>query len=103
MVLTLVVCKILFPGESFDVKFPLGDRICDTKESHFHCPGTLPFEGIVGYANGRGIVAIDGSGGLRVAHFFEFKLKGSSLFAIEEEGAKFGFHCRGDDKAQNCT
>jgi hypothetical protein len=70
MVLTLVVCKILFPGEIFGVKSPLGNRISNPKEPHFNQPETLPFDGIVGDANGSGIVAIDGGGGLRVAHFF---------------------------------
>jgi hypothetical protein len=70
MVITLVVSKILFPREIFDVKFPLGDRISNPKEPHFHHSGTLPFNGIIGYANNSGIVAIDGGGGLRVARFF---------------------------------
>jgi hypothetical protein len=63
MMLTLVVCKILFPREIFDVNFPLGNRISNPKEPHFHCPETLPFNGIVGYANSGEIVAIDGGGG----------------------------------------
>jgi hypothetical protein len=70
MVLTLVVCKILFPRELFDVKFPLSNRISNPKEPHFDHPGTLPFDSIFGYANGSGIVTIDGGGGLRVVHFF---------------------------------
>jgi hypothetical protein len=67
---TLVVCKILFPGEKLGVKSPLGNHISNPKEPHFNQPGTLPFDGIVGDANGSGIVAMDGGGGLRVAHFF---------------------------------
>jgi hypothetical protein len=70
MVLTLAVCKILFPGVIYDVQFPLGNRISNPKKPHFHRPGTLPFEGIVGDANDGGSVAIDEIGGLSVAHFF---------------------------------
>jgi hypothetical protein len=58
MVLTLGVCKIVFPREIFDVKFSPGNPISNPKESHFHCLGTLPFYGIVGYANGGGIVVM---------------------------------------------
>jgi hypothetical protein len=67
MVLTLAVCKILFPWVIFDVQFPLGNCISNPKESHFHRPGTSLFEDIVGDANNGGILAIDGIGGLRVA------------------------------------
>ncbi len=38
MVLTLVVCKIFFPGEIFDVKLTLGNCISNPKELHFHGP-----------------------------------------------------------------
>jgi hypothetical protein len=57
MVLTLVVCKILFNKDIFDIKFPLGNHISNPKEPHFHRPGTLLFDSIVGYANVLGIVA----------------------------------------------
>jgi hypothetical protein len=82
MVLTLVVCKILFPREIFDVKFPLCHSISNPEELHFHGPGPLPFHGVVGDANCGGIIAIYGCGGLRVAHFFKCKSKNSGLFAI---------------------
>jgi hypothetical protein len=42
-------------------------------------------EGIVGDADGGGIIAMDGSGWLLMAHFHKSKSKHSSLFYIEEE------------------
>jgi hypothetical protein len=82
VVLTLVVCKILFPREIFDVKFPFCHSISNPEELHFHGPGTLLFQGVVGDTNCGRIIAINGGGGLRVAYFFECKLKNSGLFAI---------------------
>ncbi len=38
IVLTLIVSKIFFPGEIFDVKLPLGNCISNPKELHFHGP-----------------------------------------------------------------
>ncbi len=82
VVLTLIVCKILFPGEIFDVKFPFYHSISNPEESHFHGPGMLPFHGVVGDSNCSGIIAIYGGGGLRVAHYFKRKSKNSGLFAV---------------------
>jgi hypothetical protein len=58
MVLTRVVCKILLPGEIFDVKFSLCHSISNPEELHFHGPGMLPFQGVVGDANYGGIIAV---------------------------------------------
>jgi hypothetical protein len=38
IVLTLIVSNIFFSGEIFDVKLPLGNRISNPKEPHFHGP-----------------------------------------------------------------
>ncbi len=51
VMLTLVVCKILFPKEIFDVKFTMCHSISNPEESHFQGPGTLPFHGVVGDTN----------------------------------------------------
>ncbi len=50
-------------------------------------------------ADGSQIVAINGYGGLRMAHFFEGYAKNCRLFAIEEEGAEFGFGGQSNDEA----
>ncbi len=64
MVLTLVVCKILIPGEIFDFKVPLGNFISNPKEPHFHQPETLPFDGIFDNANcGVELLQLIGVGG----------------------------------------
>ncbi len=99
VVLTLIISKIFFPGKIFDVIFPLVHSICNPKKSHLHGPRTLTFDGVVGYANGSRVVAINGYWGLRMAHFFEGYAKNRGLFAIEEEGAEFGFGGRSNDEA----
>ncbi len=84
VVLALIICKVFFAGKVFDVKFSLFNRVCNPEESHFHGPGTLTFDGVVGDANSGQVVAIYGNERLRVAHLFESKLKNSGLFAIEK-------------------
>jgi hypothetical protein len=56
-------------------------------------------DGIVGNTDCCGIVAINGGWWLRVAHFFKCKLKDSGLFAMKEEGVKFGFGGGSNDEA----
>jgi hypothetical protein len=51
----------------------------------------LTLYGIVGYADGRGIVTVDWYWGLRMSQFFEGYAKNRRLFAVEEEGAELGF------------
>jgi hypothetical protein len=58
----------------------------------------LPLNGIVGDADSSGIIAIDGGGRLGVAHFFERESKICGLFAIKEEGTKFGLCSGGNNK-----
>jgi hypothetical protein len=80
--LILVVCKIFLPGEIFDVKLLLSNRICNPKESHFHGARALAFYYVVGNANCGRIIALDGGGRLRMTYFFECELKYCCLFAI---------------------
>jgi hypothetical protein len=101
MVLTLIICKVFFSGKVFDVIFSLFHGVRNPEKSHLHGPGSLTLDGVVGYADGSRIVAIYGYGGLRMAHFFEGNAKNGRLFAIEEQGAEFGFGCGSHDEAQN--
>ncbi len=84
VVLALIICKVFFAGKVFDVKFSLFYCVCNPEELHFHGPGMLTFDGVVGNANSGQVAAIYGNGRLRVAHFFEGKSKNSGLFAIEK-------------------
>ena len=56
-------------------------------------------DGVVGDADGGRIIAIDRYGGLWVAHFFECDAKNCRLFAVQEEGAEFGFGGGCDDES----
>ncbi len=80
----MIICKVFFDGKVFDVKFSLFNYICNPEESHFHGPGTLTLDGVVGNANSGQVVTIYGNGRLRVAHFFKGKSKNSGLFEIEK-------------------
>jgi hypothetical protein len=63
----------------------------------------LIFNSIVGDANGGSIVTMDGGFGLGVPKLVEGQLKNHSLFAIQEEGPKFGFCSRSDDEPKDCA
>ncbi len=54
VVLALIICKVFFSRKVFDVKFFLFNRVCNPEESHFHGPGTLTFDGVVGNAKAIG-------------------------------------------------
>ena len=91
VVLTLIICKVFFSGKVFDVIFALLHGVCNPEKSHLHGPRSLTFDGVVGYADGSRIVAIDWDRGLWMSHFFEGHSKNCCLLAIQEQGAEFGF------------
>ena len=57
----------------------------DTLEAHVHGFEHLVHHGFVGDADGGGVVALDGQGGLRPAHFHESVSKGYHGFGADEE------------------
>jgi len=61
----------------------------------------LTLDSVVGDADSGRIVAIYWYGGLQVAHFLEGHAKNCRLFAVEEEGAEFGFGGGSHDEPLN--
>ena len=53
------------------LELPLLYHITSPKISHFHRPRALPLDGPVNNADGRGVVDVDGRGGLRVAELLQ--------------------------------
>jgi hypothetical protein len=82
VMLTLIICNVLFSRKVLDAIFPLFDWICNPKESHFHGVRALTLDRVVGYADGRRIVAIDWYWRLRMAEFFQHDAKNCSPFAV---------------------
>ena len=68
-----VICQIFLSG----VVTNLEDFLCfltqQPKISHVHRPRPLALDGIADDADGRGVVAVDRRGGLRVAELLEGK------------------------------
>ena len=54
-------------------------------EAHVHGFEHLVHHGFVGDSNGGGVVALDGQGGLRPAHFHESVSEGCHGFGADEE------------------
>ena len=71
VVLGVVVAQILLPWMMADGQNALCLLTQQPKISHVHRSRSLPFDGVVDDADGRGVVAMDGDGGLRVPHFFK--------------------------------
>ncbi len=46
----------------------LCDLITNPEKSHFHGTRLLPFDGVVGYADGRCVIAVDRGFGFRMSH-----------------------------------
>jgi hypothetical protein len=70
--------------------------ILDPIEAHIYCAGLDLFHGVVGDANGSGIVnlyIVNLYGGRRlgVAKFFEGRTEGGGFFAVVEDGAHLSF------------
>ena len=63
----------------------LGVAALEPPEAHVHGFDHLFHHGFVGDANGGGVVALDGRGGLRRAHFKESVSKGYHGFGADEE------------------
>jgi hypothetical protein len=80
-----------------DEKVSLLDAVADPVKTHIHGFGSALFDCFVADAGGAGIVGLDGSGRLGIAHVCESGSKHRRFFAIEEEGAEFGFGGRGKD------
>ena len=71
MVFRDVVAKVFYAGVPKDFDVFVGCLIHDPEIPHFHGPGALAFDGVIGYADSRGVVAVDGGSRLRMAHLVE--------------------------------
>ena len=65
--------------------FFLGVAASEPPESHVHGFEHLVHHGLVGDASGSGVVALNGRGGLRPAHFHESVSEGYHGFGTDEE------------------
>jgi hypothetical protein len=64
---------------------------------------SLPFHSVIWDTDGSPVIAMDLCFGLWMAQFFKGHSKNHALFAIEEEGTKFGFGGRCSNKSKYGT
>ncbi len=75
----------------------VSDLVRDPEVAHFHCAGSLPFDSVIGYANGGAVVAVNGCGWLGMAHFNWSSTEDFSGLAVDIEGTGFSFSSGGHD------
>ena len=86
-----VVSQIVSVTAPVDRELVVGDAVFDPVEAHVNGFGRTLFDSVVGDAGGAGIVSLDGSGWLGMAHLGEGGAEPGTIFGIIEEGAKFSF------------
>lgn len=97
VVFGVVVSVVVGAGLPIDVVMALLDAVADPVVAHVNCTGTLLPDGVVGDADGGGVVGLYGCGGLWVAHFFKDCADDGSFFHVDEESTDFGFGSSGGD------
>ena len=98
LVLALIVSQNLETWMPLDIIGILSHFITHPKITHFHAPRTLTCDGVIGDAEGRCIVAMNGGFGLWMSEFFEGEPKNHAFFAVQEEGTYFGYGGGCNDK-----
>ena len=69
----------------------LGFAAAEPPKAHVHGLHFLSYECFVGYAQGCGVVCLDGGLGLRPTHLDEGLAERDHFFGTDEEGGKFRF------------
>jgi hypothetical protein len=91
VVFGVVVGKIVCSLSPMDEELALADSVADPVEAHIHGFGSSLFDCFVADSGGTGVVGLDGSGWLWMAHVVEDGSEHGSLFAVVEQGGKFSF------------
>lgn len=80
-----------------DVELALADAVADPVIAHVDRLGAFLLHRVVDDALGDSVVSLDGSGWLWMAKFFKRSADDGGFLGRVEEGADFGFGCRGQD------
>ena len=93
----VVVSQVLASRGPMIVELLLGLTVTEPMEPHVHCFGADLFAGAFGNGNGSGIVSLNGSGLLWMAHVFQGNPNGDGFCGSNVEGSCFSFSRRGQD------
>ena len=80
----VIVAHVFKAGMPMDSKLFACNLISNPKVAHLHGTRALAFDGAVGNAGCCGVVAVDGSWGLRVAEFVENEANDAPFFGIHK-------------------
>jgi hypothetical protein len=80
-----IVAQVFLTGKKIKFEVCLGFAIQQQEVLHFHCMGMLAFDCVIDYANGSGVVDVNGLWWLWMAEFKEGKLQDLGFLSIEEE------------------
>jgi len=86
-----IVGKAIGAAVPMDNVLALGNAVLDPVEMHVHGTGAALLDSVVEDASGAGIVSLDWSGRLGMAHFSESGAERGCIFRGVEKGAVFGF------------
>ena len=77
-----IICQVVGSTAPVDEKLALVDTVADPIKAHVDGFRAALLDSVVGNPSGTGIVCLDGSGVLRVAHVFESGTKHGAIFGI---------------------
>jgi hypothetical protein len=86
-----VVSKITLSRGPEDMEVTLFDTLSYPVVSHIECSGALLFDSFGDDPAGGRVVCLNGGWVLFVTHFGEDVMDDSAFFAVDKEGAEFGF------------
>ena len=88
-----VVGEVEFAGGPEELELALGFSAAEPVEVHVDIFCFARDDGFVDHADYCGVVALDGSGGLRSSHFSEGLMERDHFVGYKEEAAKFCCGC----------
>ena len=86
-----IVGQVVGSTAPVDEKLALVDTVSDPIKAHVDGFRAALLDGVVGNPSGTGIVCLDWSGVLWVAHAFESGTKHGAIFGIVKQGAQLSF------------
>ena len=98
VMLTLIICNVLFSRKVLDAIFPLFDWICNPKESHFHGVSALTLDRVLAMPTAVELSQLTGIGGCgwlssssvtqKIAARLQFKRRAPSSASAAEATTK---------------
>ena len=92
VVLGKVVGQVVSSAAPVDEELALVDAVSDPVKAHVNGFGAALLHCVVGDPGGAGVICLDGSGLLRMAHAVESGSKHCAVLSIVKQSTQLGFH-----------